>query len=354
MAHKHKLINVNPWSGTENIVIDLSRPSSTTTYTDPVKVSTMKATHNVAVAGGFLGEYAIKSLNSNHATQIIGTITDDPNSITNHVDIIKHRTSRAPQAVFSSNDKYIRILDCETNTFITSHPCDFPVNCTDTTWSGRLRVLVGDSPITWVYDADTGEKVRPLPGHTDYGFACAISPDEHYIATSNQDKTVRIWDTRVWKCLRTIESDVAGYRSLRFSPVGGGSRCLLMCEPADRVVIVDAQGYQQRQVLDFFGEIGGADFVPDGSTFMVANLDSKFGGIMEFERRNWGHQFGLKYTTRREVEDRGDQYVREEPDEWIEEEKLDADERCVLKGRGGREARWMKTLGERELDEMVF
>lgn len=158
-----------------------------------------------------------------------------------------------------------------------------------------------------------------------------------HIATSNQDKTVIIWDARTWRALETIDSDVAGYRSLRFSPVGGGPRTLLCAEPADRISIIDAQMYQSRQVHDFFGEIGGADYAPDGGAIWVANTDPHFGGFMQFERRNWGQAFGLADL----------------PNEWVGEGELDGDERCVA-GARQRELRFLRTLEDEEYEMFML
>ncbi|KAL3458460.1 hypothetical protein BJX64DRAFT_279873 [Aspergillus heterothallicus] len=300
-------------------LIDLSAPRVDSGFHYPVKISTMKSTLGVTIAGGFKGEYAVRA----HGTDgpgAQGIVTKDDNGITNHVDIIPNRTDRTPIGVFASNDQHLRILDCETNTFLADYELTHAINCTSTSPDGRLRVIIGDSPDAWVVEADTGRPVHPLRGHRDFGFACAWSPDMMQIATSNQDKTAIIWDARMWRMLEKFESDVAGYRSLRFSPVGGGPRTLLLCEPADRIAIVNAQTYQTRQVLDFFGEVGGADYSPDGSTIWVANTDEHFGGFMEYDRRQWGQPQGMQPTTPNEwalnfVKERKGNYNDDDVDE---------------------------------------
>ena len=146
-----------------------------------------------------------------------------------------------------------------------------------------------------------------------------------------------IWDARTWRPLETIDSDVAGYRSLRFSPVGGGPRTLLCCEPADRISIIDAQLYQTRQVHDFFGEIGGADYSPDGGRVWVANTDPHFGGFMQYERRQWGRSFGLTDL----------------PNEWVREADLDGDARCALSSTE-RPLRFLRNLTDREHESFIL
>jgi len=351
-AYDSKLYSWTPAYDDLSCLIDLSKPSPESGFQSKVKISTMKSKYGISIAGGFCGEYALR-VEGTKGGVVEGIVTKDYNGITNHIDIIQHRTNRSPVAVFASNDKRLRILDCETNTFIGEHILSRAINCTDTSNDGRLRVVIGDSPDAWVIEAETGRPIQPLRGHRDFGFACAWSPDMRHIATGNQDKTVIIWDVRMWRILQTIDSDVAGYRSLRFSPVGGGPRTLLMCEPADRISIVNAQTFQTRQVHDFFGEIAGADYTPDGSAIWVANADDCFGGFMEFERKQWGQRFGLSFTMKREIEARGEEYHPDLPNEWLRESELDDDERCILSARE-RQLRFMRNLTAEEHDDLLL
>jgi WD40 repeat protein len=336
--------------------MDLSRPLPDTGFQGPVKISTMAAKHGVTIAGGFSGEYCMH-MEGTKGSNVQGFVTRDFNGITNHLEIIQHRTSRSPVGIFASNDKHLRILDCETNTFVGEHRLSRAVNCTATSADGRLRVIVGDSPDAWILEAETGRPIQPLRGHRDFGFACAWSPDMLHVATSNQDKTVNIWDVRTWRILQTIDSDVAGYRSLHFSPVGGGPRTLLMCEPADRIAIVNAQTFQSRQVHDFFGEIGGAGYSPDGSSIWVANSDEVFGGFIEFDRRRFGHRFGLSHPSPRQrirfTEDRSPEWYSDLPNEWRSDAALEDDRRCVLSPTE-RRLRFMRGLSDEARDNLLL
>jgi WD40 repeat protein len=336
-ASRSKIFSWTPSTGDARCLIDMSQADPESGFLGPVKISTMKTAHGLTIAGGFCGEYALRSSNRAGAG-IKGLVTPDFNDgITNHVDIIPNRTGPSPTGVFASNDKHLRILDTETNIFTSDQELSQPINCTATSPDSRLRVVIGDSPDAWIIESDTGRPVHPLRGHRDFGFACAWSPDMRHIATSNQDKTVIIWDARTWRPLETIDSDVAGYRSLRFSPVGGGPRTLLCTEPADRISIVDAQLYRSRQVHDFFGEIGGADYSPDGGEIWVANTDVHFGGFMKYERRQWGRRVGLTDL----------------PSEWATEAELEVDPRCVSSMRE-RGLRFMRGLSDAEHESLIL
>ncbi|KAJ6103467.1 hypothetical protein N7486_005894 [Penicillium sp. IBT 16267x] len=336
-ASRGKIHSWAPALDSYSSVIDLSRPDPDVGILGAVKISSMKSAHGLTIAGGFCGEYAVQASDGT-GSGVRGLVTPDFNDgITNHVDIILNRTGRSPICVFASNDRHLRILDCETNIFLSDQELSRPINCTATSPDGRLRVVIGDSPDAWIIEADTGRPVHPLRGHRDFGFACAWSPDMRHIATSNQDKTVNIWDARTWRVLETIDSDIAGYRSLRYSPVGGGPRTLLCCEPADRISIIDAQLYQSRQVHDFFGEIGGADYSPNGSTIWVANTDPHFGGFMQYERRQWGATYGLADL----------------PNEWLHESELERDDRCMLSSQE-RKLRFLRNLTDEEHDKFCI
>ncbi|KAJ5817250.1 hypothetical protein N7447_009483 [Penicillium robsamsonii] len=336
-ASRSKVFSWTPTTGDARCIIDMSQPDPESGFLGPVKISTMKTAHGLTIAGGFCGEYALRST-SGCDPGIKGLVTPDFNDgITNHVDIIPNRTGPSPTGVFASNDRHLRILDTETNIFISDQELAQPINCTATSPDSRLRVVIGDSPDAWVIESDTGRPVHPLRGHHDFGFACAWSPDMRHIATSNQDKTVIIWDARTWRPLETIDSDVAGYRSLRFSPVGGGPRTLLCTEPADRISILDAQLFRSRQVHDFFGEIGGADYAPDGAEIWVANTDRHFGGFMQYERKQSGQRVGLTDL----------------PSEWVTEEELAVDSRCVLSKRE-RGLRFLRNLSDEEHNALIL
>lgn len=88
---------------------------------------------------------------------------------------------------------------------------------------------------------------------------------------------------------------------------------------------------------DFFGEIGGADYAPDGAEIWVANTDRHFGGFMQYERRQWGQRVGLTDL----------------PCEWVTEHELEVDSRCVLSKRE-RGLRFLRNLSDEEHDELIL
>ncbi|KAI9809121.1 MAG: hypothetical protein M1825_002410 [Sarcosagium campestre] len=323
----------------KQVVMDLTKPNIPCRYADPIRISTMTTAHDVLIAGGFQGEYAMTNLQSSvEDGQIEGLVTPDENGITNHVHIHLSRSSSLPSAVFCSNDQQIRVLDCATNKFVGAHKFDMAVNCAATSPDARLRVVVGDTKDVTIIEAASGRHLESLSGHRDYGFACAWADDGFQVATGNQDKQVRIYDARSWRRpLKVIAAEMGGVRSLRFSPVGGGRRSLLMAEPADLVSVVDTTTFESKQQLDHFGDTAGVDFTPDGSGIYVGIADFKFGGMMEYERIGRGVR-SRKATPARADDplehgvdccryDDEDDNQHDERDDWLHEDALDFDPR---------------------------
>ena len=46
-----------------------------------------------------------------------------------------------------------------------------------------------------LWDAATGEELVRLPGHSDYVYSLAFSPDGKTLVSSSGDTTLRLWDT---------------------------------------------------------------------------------------------------------------------------------------------------------------
>jgi WD40 repeat protein len=66
----------------------------------------------------------------------------------------------------------------------------------------------------------TGKCLRTLPGHTSWIWSVAFSPDGQYLASTSYDQTVKVWDLRTGKCLRTLQEHTASVVAVSFSPNG--------------------------------------------------------------------------------------------------------------------------------------
>ncbi|RDA87981.1 hypothetical protein CP532_3409 [Ophiocordyceps camponoti-leonardi (nom. inval.)] len=250
-------------------------------------VSTLDAAHGVLMGGTFNGDYYIQPLDHDGLNE--GQIS--PDAITNHLRIHTPRRSSRPVASIASNDCGFRVLDIETDTFVSHASYDFALNCSALSPDRRLRVLVGDNANVLIVNADTGETLQELAGHRDYGFSCDWSEDGWTVATGFQDKAVKIWDARRWcdssgnsTAVCTLRSEMAGVRGLRFSPLGGGRPVLVAAEEADFVNLIDAKTFATKQTMDVFSEIGGIAFANEGQELNVLCCDAHRGGLLQLER----------------------------------------------------------------------
>lgn len=274
-----------------DVVVDLSK-----LLADDGSITTIASTDDVLVAGAFEGEYAITNLSSTYGSPCTFGRTSDfsvntMSRIVNHMHLFPARTTYTPQAVLCSNDHRLRVLDCTTDSFTHSFLYPAAVNCAATSPDGRLRVVVGDFQETLITNAETGLPFETLNSHADDAFACAWADDGIHVATAAQDSTIAIWDARKWHVpLTVMTSELSIPRSLRFSPTGSGPRVLIAAEADDYINIINAQTFESKQVIDFFGPIGGTAFTPDGQSLFIANGERRFGGIVELDRTGWAER----------------------------------------------------------------
>jgi WD40 repeat protein/serine/threonine protein kinase len=93
---------------------------------------------------------------------------------------------------------------------------------------GLHLVTGGERHAVEVWDAQSGEPLKTLYGHTGDVFALAFSRDGRWLATAGEDTTVRIWDAASWRLRRTLRGHTGLVGTLAFSPdsqlLASGSR----------------------------------------------------------------------------------------------------------------------------------
>lgn len=151
-----------------------------------------------------------------------------------------------------------------------------------------MMAIVGDSLEASVIDRRSGQTVVALTGHLDHSFSISWSPCGSLLATASQDHTARVYDLRrADKSIAVLPSEMAAVRSIHFQ----ASRFLVMAEADDFVHLYDWRGglFDRRQVIDFFGEIGGVASVGECIYIAIAGGSSNSGsnsggGIIEMQR----------------------------------------------------------------------
>lgn len=162
-----------------------------------------------------------------------------------------------------------------------------------------MMALVGDSLDTSVIDRRSGQTVVTLTGHLDHSFSISWSPCGSLLATASQDHTARVYDLRrADKSIAVLPSEMAAVRSVHFH----ASRFLIMAEADDFVHIYDRRSglFDRRQVIDFFGEIGGVSSIGDHMYIGIASGSSNAssnsgGGIVEMQRAMGDERFFEAY-----------------------------------------------------------
>ena len=83
------------------------------------------------------------------------------------------------------------------------------------------RILSGSADQSVrLWDADTGQPIRTLEGHTGPVNSVAFSRDGHRIVSGSDDQTVRLWDADTGQPIRTLVGNTHAVRSVAFSPDG--------------------------------------------------------------------------------------------------------------------------------------
>ncbi len=78
------------------------------------------------------------------------------------------------------------------------------IGCLALSRTGATAVTGGLDGLGRVWDTETGQYRRSLPGHAETIPAAAFSPDNRILALGSGDGTLSLWSTADWKRLRTI------------------------------------------------------------------------------------------------------------------------------------------------------
>ena len=71
-----------------------------------------------------------------------------------------------------------------------------------------------------LWNANTGELLNTLEGHTDQVNSVAYHPDGHTIASASDDETIRLWNANTGELLNTLEGHTYDVNSVAFHPDG--------------------------------------------------------------------------------------------------------------------------------------
>jgi WD40 repeat protein len=84
--------------------------------------------------------------------------------------------------------------------------------------NGAWIATTGNDKTVRIWDPATGTLLRTLTGHTGWVTAVAVSPDGSWIATTSSDKTMKIWDPVSGTLLRTLSGHTGAVNAVAVSP----------------------------------------------------------------------------------------------------------------------------------------
>jgi WD40 repeat protein len=137
--------------------------------------------------------------------------------------------------------------------------------------SGQTLASGSDDHTLRLWDANTGQCLHVLQGHTNHVRSVAFSPDGQLLASGSNDSTVRLWEVNTGQCVRILPSEINHVRSVAFSPNGqllasSGDTTVKLWEVATGNCLKTLQGHTHK--------IGRIAFSPDGQLLASGGNDT--------------------------------------------------------------------------------
>ncbi len=178
----------------------------------------------------------------------------------------------------ASSDRSVRVFDAQTwnETRVLRGAGEVEAPSEVAAFSADAKALVtsnGDKTVQLRdLSADAGDAARVFESYSSGIYATAFSPDRRWFAAGGKDRTVRVWEIRTGRKVRTLAGHAGWVTSLAFSP---DSRLLASGSLSGHVKLWDNEtGLEERTLAGHAESVNAVAFSPDGKTLASASGDS--------------------------------------------------------------------------------
>lgn len=137
---------------------------------------------------------------------------------------------------------------------------------------GRILASGSDDNTIKLWDPKNGKKLRTLEGHSGFVGSIAFSPDGRMLASGSVDNTIKLWDPAKGSNLRTLRGHTKSVNEVVFNPDG---RMLASGSFDTTIKYWDVETGRDLRTLEAHSKsIHAMVFSPDGKMLMTGGEDS--------------------------------------------------------------------------------
>ncbi|MEG3970153.1 WD40 repeat domain-containing protein [Microcoleus sp. T2B6] len=145
------------------------------------------------------------------------------------------------------------------------------VNAVSFSPNGKLLATSSDDKTVKLWDTTTGKQINTLTGHTNRVLAVSFSPNGKLLATSSDDKTVKLWNTTTGKQIKTLTGHTNRVLAVSFSPDG---KRLATGSADNTVKLWDTTGKEINTLTGHTDWVWAVSFSPNGKLLVTGSEDN--------------------------------------------------------------------------------
>lgn len=151
---------------------------------------------------------------------------------------------------------------------------DRPVECIAIS-KNQTFASVGDREIK-LWQLSSGQRIGTLQGHTDKVTCLIMSPSGQTLISSSRDRTIKFWDLRKKKIVRTFggqfDDHLSEITNLAISP---NNQTLLSCDLDNSLKVWDINHARVLKTVSFSADVTCLAIHPNGQLFCSGGLESQ-------------------------------------------------------------------------------